>query len=306
MTVFLISFEKIRHRMRVELRDLLELVLVPGLAALLPWRWCFALFKRLARIDWFYRPTTHEALRQAQALGQVPAGTEAQWLATRRLVTMVDHADYYLAISRSDAYMHRHMDVQGQWPTPGQAAVLLSFHWGAGMWALRHAGAQGLHVHALVAALDGAPFAGRKVLHRYAIARTAQVGVALRHAPLVITGSLRPVVQALRRHEQVLGLVDVPADQAEGSSLPITVCGMAARVPKGLMRLAFDMQVPVTVYVNGFNLDTGRRFLRMEQISPQPDLQALADAVFARLNECMTQNNALWHFWSEGHRFFKP
>ena len=88
--------------MRVELRDLLELVLVPGLAALLPWRWCFALFKRLARIDWFYRPTTHEALRQAQALGQVPAGTEAQWLATRRLVTMVDHADYYLEISYAE------------------------------------------------------------------------------------------------------------------------------------------------------------------------------------------------------------
>ena len=66
-----------RHRLRVELRDLIELVLVPGLAAVLPWRWCFALFKHLARIDWFYRRTSHEALRQAQALGQVPPGTEA-------------------------------------------------------------------------------------------------------------------------------------------------------------------------------------------------------------------------------------
>lgn len=294
-----------RHRLRVELRDLLELVLVPGLAAWLPWSWCFALFRRLAHIDWFYRPTTHEALRQAQALGQVPAGTQAQWLHTRRLVTMVDHADYYLARTRSDAYMRRHMDVQGQWPAPGQAGVLLSFHWGAGMWALRHAGAQNLKVHALVAALEGAPFAGRKVLHRYAIARTAQVGVALRQAPLQISGSLRPVVQALRRREQVLGLVDVPADQAEGSSVPITVCGMAARVPKGLLRLAFDMQVPVTVYINGFDVMTGRRFLRIEQIAPQPDLPTLADTVFARLDDCMAQNKALWHFWGEAHRFFK-
>jgi hypothetical protein len=295
-----------RHRLRVELRDLIELVLVPGLAAVLPWRWCFALFKRLARIDWFYRHASHEALRQAQVLGQVPPGTEAEWLATRRLVTLVDHADYYLAITRSDAYMRRHMRVLGQWPSPEQAGVLLSFHWGAGMWALRHAGAQGMKVHALVAAVEGAPFLGRKVLHRYAIARTAQVGVALRHSPLVISGSLRPVVQALRSGEQVLGLVDVPADQAEGSSLPITVCGMAARVPKGLLRLAFDMQVPVTVYINGFDVQTGQRFLRMEQIPSQPDLQTLADVVFQRLNGCMDESKALWHFWSEAHRFFKP
>lgn len=295
-----------RHRLRVELRDLIELVLVPGLAAVLPWRWSFALFKRLARIDWFYRRASHEALRQAQALGQVPPGTEAEWLAARRLVTLVDHADYYLAITRSDAYMRRHMRVQGQWPSPEQAGVLLSFHWGAGMWALRHAGAQGMKVHALVAAVEGAPFVGRKVLHRYAIARTAQVGVALRHSPLVISGSLRPVVQALRSGEQVLGLVDVPADQAEGSSLPITVCGMAARVPKGLLRLAFDMQVPVTVYINGFDVQTGQRFLRMEQIPSQPDLQTLADVVFQRLNGCMDKSKALWHFWSEAHRFFKP
>lgn len=295
-----------RHRLRIELRDLIELVVVPGLAALLPWSWCFRLFKRLARIDWFYRRTTHEALRQAKALGQVPPGTELEWLTTRRLVTLVDHADYYLAVTRSDAYMRRHMQVHGTWPSPEQAGVLLSFHWGAGMWALRHAAAQGIKGHALVAALDGSPFAGRKVLHRYAIARTAQVGVALRHSPLVISGSLRPVVQALRSGEQVLGLVDVPADQAEGSSLPITVCGMAARVPKGLLRLAFDMQVPVTVYINGFDVQTGQRFLRMEQIPSQPDLQTLADTVFQRLDGCMKESTALWHFWSEGHRFFKP
>lgn len=294
-----------RHRLRVELRDLIELVLVPGLAAILPWRWCFALFKRLARIDWFYRRASHEALRQAQALGQVPPGTEAEWLATRRLVTLVDHADYYLAITRSDAYMRRHMHVQGQWPSPEQAGVLLSFHWGAGMWALRHAAARGIKGHALVAALDGTPFAERKVLQRYAVARTAQVGVALRRPPLVISGSLRPIVQALRNKEQVLGLVDVPSDQAEGS-LPITVCGMAARVPKGLLRLAFDMQVPVTVYINGFDVQTGQRFLRVEQIPSQPDLQTLTNVVFQRLNGCMDESKALWHFWSEAHRFFKP
>ena len=37
------------RRLRGEARDLIELVLVPGLAAVLPWRWCFVLFRSLAR-----------------------------------------------------------------------------------------------------------------------------------------------------------------------------------------------------------------------------------------------------------------
>ena len=144
---------------------------------------------------------------------------------------MVDHADYYLAISRSDAYMRRHMDVQGQWPTPGQSSSAVELSLGAA-WALRHAGGPGT-ARACWWRWMAHRLQGRKVLHRYAIARTAQVGVALRHAPLVITGSLRPVVPgyAARTGAGVGGCTRRPG--RAGSSLPITVCGMAARVPKG-------------------------------------------------------------------------
>ena len=40
------------QRLRTEARDLIELVLAPGLASVLPWPWCFAIFKRLARVRW--------------------------------------------------------------------------------------------------------------------------------------------------------------------------------------------------------------------------------------------------------------
>ena len=292
-----------RQRLRTELRDAAELVLAPGLAALLPWRWCFAVFKRLARAPWLYRAASQAALQQAQALGQVRAGDQARWLALRRLVTLVDHADQYLAATRSDAFMHRHLVVDGQWPDANQAGVCLTFHWGAGMWALRHAGAHGLRAHALVAAMEGTPFAGRAVLHRYVLARTRSVGNALRNAPLVVSGSLRPVIQALRRGEQVFAAVDVPADQVD-ASLPVTLCGMQARIPKGLLRLAQDMRVPVTVYVTGFDLRSGARCLHIAQVPAQDDVQALADAVFQHLQQALAQENALWHFWGETPRFF--
>jgi len=124
-------------RLANEARDLLELVLLPGIAALLPWRLCFRLFRWLCGRDFLYRASCNEALAQARARGWV-RGDAGEWLRTRRLVTLIDHADFYLARSRSDRWMARHLSVQGEWPSPAQPAILCTFHWGAGMWGLRH------------------------------------------------------------------------------------------------------------------------------------------------------------------------
>lgn len=294
----------LHQRLRTELRDLIELVLVPGLAAVLPWKLCFWVFKRMARITWLYRHACLQALAHASALGQVRINN-SQWLATRRLVTLVDHADHYLARSRSNKFMERHMEVQGHWPDPAKAGICVTFHWGAGMWALRHVGLHGLHAQALVAATEGNPFAGRYVLQRYVMARTRSVGKALGRPPLVVTRSLRPVVQALRCNEQIFAAVDVPADQAS-ASVGVRLSGMQAKVPKGLLRLAVDMKVPVTVYVTGFHLETGKRLLKIVTLEPSAnsDAEALAHIIFRHLDEALAHDNAFWHFWSEAPRFF--
>ena len=297
-------WRRLPARWQRETRDLIELVLVPGLAAVLPWRWCFAIFKRLARVQWLYGAACADALAQAQQRGQVPPADAERWLAVRRLVTLVDHADHYLAVTRSDIWMRHHLQVQGQWPNPETAGILCSFHWGAGMWGLRHAHSSGLQVHALVAATEGAPFAGRRVLQWYARARTRTVERALGHAPLVVSGSLRPVIQTLRRNEQVLGVVDVPADQVD-SSIEVCLLGMPARMPKGLLRLAVAQNVPVTVYVTGLDMHTGQRLLRITPLGVWQELDALVAAVFEHLEAVLREESAAWHFWGEAPRFFQ-
>ncbi len=291
-------------RWRREARDLIELVLVPGLAAVLPWRWCFAIFKRLARVQWLYGAACADALAQAQQRGQVPPADAERWLAVRRLVTLVDHADHYLAITRSNAWMQRHLQVQGQWPHPNAAGIFCTFHWGAGMWGLRHAHSAGLQGHALVAAMEGSPFAGRKVLQWYVQARTRSVERALGRAPLVVSGSLRPVIQALRRNEQVLAAVDVPSDQVD-SSAEVSLLGMQALMPKGLLRLAVAQSVPVTVYLTGLDMHTGQRLLRITPLGVRQDLDTLVPAVFDLLEAALREESAAWHFWGEAPRFFR-
>lgn len=292
----------LRH-WKTHVRDALELALLPGLAAVLPWRLCFALFKRFARWPWLYRTACDAALREALARGQIRTEQAADWIAQRRLVTLLDHADLYLALTRSNAWMYRHLHVEGQWPSGELPGIVCTFHWGAGMWSLRHAKAQGMRCHALVAPLEGAHFAGRPILHRYAQIRTAAVATALGNAHLDVSASLRPGLRALSKGEQILAAIDVPADQV-AASIPVTIGGMQAMVPKGLLRMAVEQRIPVTIYLTRLDLETGDRFLRIISLGVADNLESLAQQAFSYLDEAITMDSAAWHFWSEAPRFF--
>lgn len=291
-----------RQRLRHELRDLVEVVLVPAIAAVLPWPVAFAIFKRLARWSLLYRAPSQRALAEAQKRGWV--ADPAIWLRDRKLTTLVDHADHYLARTRSDRWMDRHLEVDGQWPAAGQAAIALTFHWGAGMWGLRSAARAGLHGHMLVAALDSAHFAGHAVLHRYIKARTRSIALSLRCPFIDVSTSMRSALRVLHHHEQLFAVVDVPADQVAASQ-PVEILGMPARLPTGLLRLAVERQIPVCVYVTGIHMDTGQRFLRIRELGVPAGLEALVASLSSQLDSLIRENPPAWHFWSEAERFFR-
>jgi len=291
-------------RLRNEARDLLELVLLPGLAALLPWSVCFRIFKWLCGRSFLYRDSCNEALAQASSRGWV-RGDPAAWLRTRRLVTLIDHADFFLARTRSDRWMARHLSVRGEWPDPSEAAILCTFHWGAGMWGLRHAGARGLHAHALVAAHRRDVFPGRSVRYWYYGLRNRAVADALGQFPIEVSRSPRHIVEALRRGEQVVAAVDVASDQVAASEA-IDFIGLRARVPRGLLRMAADLRVPVTVFLTGIRMSDGTRTLHIHRLGTRNDAASLIVDVFALLDEAVRLDAAAWHFWEIAPRFFAP
>lgn len=287
-------------RWRQEARDLIELVLVPGLAMVLPWRWCFAIFRHLSRRQWLYREAAQVTFEQAKLRGW--ATDAADWGRKWRLVSMVDQADFYLSRFRSDRWMRRHMGVDGEWPDSAEPGILCTFHWGAGMWALRHMAASGMHAHALVAPLKRESMPGRRIRYEYYRARNVEVRAALGTEPLDISGSLRPVLQALRAGEQVAAAVDVPP-QMVSSSQPVPFLGKTAKFPRGLLRVAAERNVPVTIFINGLDFDTGRRFLLIRQIGIETDLDALMSRVFGYLDQMIRKEPAAWHFWGMASHF---
>jgi hypothetical protein len=291
-----------RQRLRAETRDLLELVLVPGLAAILPWTWCFVLFRRMAHWQWLYRAPCNEALQQARARGWV-GEDEALWLWKRRLVTLVDHADHYLGLSRSDNWMLKHVKPTGQWPNADQTVLLTTFHWGAGYWGLRSAAAHGLRPHALVATLESPAYQGRAILTWYGRSRNRNVARTLGAKTIDIAHRLKDVVRALRSNKALLGLVDIPADDAK-TSIYVDVLGFQTLVPRGLLRLAVDHEVPVVLYITGLNTDDGSRFLHIQSLGTSSTVESLAARLFGELDLLIRSDAPAWHFWAIAERFF--
>ena len=294
---------KVLKRLQIELLDLLELVLLPGLAAVLPWRWCFRIFQRLARLQWLYREPCETALLHARSRNWA-GEDEAHWLWVRRLVTLVDHADHYLGLKRRDTWMDKHLQVQGTWPAHESGILLLTFHWGAGYWGLRHAAAHGLQPHALVASLESHAYQGRTVMTWYARSRNAHVARTLKSPTIDVARHLKKVIRALQSNHSLLGVMDVPADEGQ-ASMSIDLLGMQARVPRGLLRLAVEQQVPVVVYITGLDTGSGQRFLRIKPLGVHTTVEELASVVFDELEKVIADDAPAWHFWGIADRFFR-
>lgn len=321
------ALQTILRRLRTEARDLLELVLAPGLAALLPWPLCFRLFRRMAHWRFLYRQQCELALAQARQRSQID--DERAWLAERRLVTLVDHADFYLACTRSDAWLRRYVDVRrgnddggsksggndngsnggsngnGAWGDPQAPTLLVTFHWACGMWALRHAAAAGMRAHFLSAPVSGPGFAGRSVLGWYARARMRTVARALRRPVVFRPRVMAQVMDIMQtRQEQVLVVIDVPPDQV-GATRPLRLLGQTVQVPVLLQRLAVQHGWAVTVYTLGLDVQTGRRPLHLHPLGRWQDELALSQRIFSHFEQTVRSHPAAWHFWHVADRFFR-
>lgn len=290
------------HRVRGEVRDLLECVLIPGLAAILPWRLAFRLYRRIAATGALYDQAAERAHAEASRLGW--AGQRADWLLRRRLTTLIDHADHYLTRTRGAGWLTRHVDQQGEWPQAGTPALCLTFHWGAGMWGLRSAAASGVTGHMLIASPDARHFRGHAILHRYILARIRSIELALGRSCIDVTTDIRQVPRALKAGDAIFAVIDVPPDQVSASA-PVRVLGLPARLPTPLLRMAVERRIPVWVYLTGYQLETGRRFVRIQALGVPASLDELVDQITRELDQAIRDDAPMWHFWGEAERFFR-
>ena len=281
-------------------RTLRESVLLPATAALLPWSAGFRLLQRYSRRANLYREVCEAALAGASTIGGI--ADPLAWKRRHLLIRLVDHCDLFLVRTRSRRWLRRFVDIDGEWPSSGPF-IAMTFHWGAGLWALAQLRASGRRARFVSARIHSGAFHGDRVAHAYARARNRTVERA-GGGPVIYTGGATSIIRdALRAGDVVVALYDLPADNTH-STIRTVVCDRAVRLPAGLARVAVEEGAAVVPFSMGLDGASGRRKLRIEPAFRPVDAQEFADRLGRSLTRLISEDSAAWHFSAFAPQFF--
>ena len=275
---------------------------MPALAAALPWSAGFRLLCKFAEREDLYVELTSTACEGAMTVSAISDTDE--WKRRYRLVRLVDHCDMFLVRTRSMRWFRNYVDVNGAWPENGPF-IAMTFHWGAGLWALADLHSRGHLVRFLSARIDKAQYQADCVAHAYARCRNSTVESA-GGAPVIYTGGATQVIRlALANRYVVAALYDIPAGNSR-STLQTKVCDRRVKFPAGLANLAVASGVPIVPFAMGLDYQTGRRRLTIEHSFQPASAQDFADRLARSLTRLIREDTAAWHFSGHAPQFFAP
>ncbi len=292
-----------RGDLRRELRAALERILLPGLAAVLPWWLCARLFWQLARAEFLYRSEVGQAWNHAREY--LPLDTD--WRRRARFHLLVDNADYFLSLCRGRRWMARYIHVVGAENLEAgvNPILLVTFHWGQGFWALRHfrdAGLPAAWLHAPVAArLRAGEYLGG-FMGRCRIRQVERLSGA---EPIPVGGSIAAMRERLLRSRlPVMAMPDAPLRPGQ-RTLAVDLLGRPAQIAAGVIAMAAADGIPVHAYTMRADPRTGRRRLVISPAIVGADASALAQQLADVLSGAIGDDSAAWYVWPFAEGFFR-
>lgn len=288
-------------RLRRGASDLIGLFALPMLVAALPWPVGLAVLKQTARSASTFRVEADAAwLVAREHVGEV---AESDWKWRYRLIRWVERADTWLTLTRSTAWWRRHVDVTGEFPAAGRGWLLLTFHWGAGNWVWKLLRERGVGAHFLARRPGASDLGASRValwygrLRGWAFPRIGSLG------PLYTGGSTVRIENAWLRGESVIAMLDLPV-AATQPGCRVVLLGKTARLPSRLAQLALSHQVPAVTLSCGFDIASGRRTLRIEQVLQSGDVESTLACYARHLDTCLRAQPEFWLMWHEAPMMF--
>lgn len=248
------------HVLRLELRSLLEYFLLPGIAAVLPWRIAFRILRFATRYPGLYEEEWRPALAQARRFVQIE--DEARWGHLYRLTRAVDHADFWTSRLRGDRWLQRHVDVRQPFPVLDGPAVGVFFHWCAGLWGARALKASGPRASVLAGRFSTRSMGGARLGYLYGHIRLRELARASGEPLIYAPGTVKRSLATLAAGHWVCGTPDVPPTET-ALGQPVTIFDKPAMFAEGLLLIARRAGVPVVLFTLGLDPATGRRDQRV-------------------------------------------
>lgn len=288
--------------LRLEWRALLELYLLPGVCALLPWALGFRWLRLCSHLPWLYREEWRAALAQARQF--VPIGDEPLWARQFRLNRLVDHADFWTSRSRSRRWLRRHVDMLGAWPQLDGPAVGVFFHVCPGLWAMRSLREQGFDTSVLAGHFSRRSMGGSHLAHWYGALRLGELQ-RVAGGPLIFSpGTVKKSLATLAAGGWVAGTPDVPPTET-ALGVPVTLFERPAHFAEGLLLIARRARVPVVIFTLGLDLATGRRQLEVLG-RHDPDEEGLIQLIADHWQRLLRERSWGFMLWAAMPAWFAP
>lgn len=283
-----------------QLRELVELFLLPVFATLLPWRWSLRLFRWLSRWPGWYREEIELSMNHVRALGVVD---DVEAFARRlRWRLLVEHMDCYLVPMRGRRFLRRWVRAHGD-PLPEKGPVLfIGTHHGCGYWFLPYVKSLALCPNIVAPRLG--PLLSRSSLqgNLYVRLRHKLIAYAAGRALVYKGGSAGEAIrQMLNEGEVCFGLCDMPTNRSD--AVPVSLLGMRTKLAQNMFEIGVQTGAPIYLFTSDTDLPTGVRHIHFQRADgDNPD--AIVRQFANLLNLAMLRDPAGWRFWSIAPSFF--
>ena len=220
-----------------------------------------------------------------------------------RFTRLTDYADLWVSLTRSDAWMEKHLQVDAP-DTLATPALFVTFHYGGGWWLTRYLRARGQRVSIVMRHGPDATKWSERVVLWFGLFRMRAIERVC-GSPLIVTdwgGAARAVMKTWKSDASVLGLVDVPPPLVDRTAA-VPFFGRIAQFPPSLIELAARKNLPIHVYVGQWNAETLQPQLKIWTMptAAMPEAQV---RVISVLEAAIRARPGAWHAWGDAALYF--
>ncbi len=227
-------------------------------------------------------------------------------MAELRLTRVVDFADPWLSLLRSDAWFRRHVQVNAAERPAGQGALFVIFHYGGGWWMARYFRQLGERISIIMFRGFSGPSMADRFARAYGILRLKWIERVC-GSPLIVTndgGVKQKMCDVWRNGHHVYIASDIPPVLVRGS-FGVPFFGRTGYFPLRPFELANEQGVPVYMLVCGWDEHTMQPTLSIAALAGSTPQARLA-ALIAQYESLIRARPGAWHLWGEWPLFFEP
>lgn len=285
-----------------ELRDLLSLWLVPGLAALLPWRWCLRLYWWLAGTGLLMREEVAGSRGGRAMLGL--ASDDRAFDRRFCFGFLLEHADLFRALGRGWRGLARTLPLRVSADDAPRAGLCFFFNFNQGLPALAALRAAGYQAHLVYRSLERRPAGVGWLRYAYMRLRLRMVARVCGNPGIGTGGARERIAATIAAGGLVCVAADTPPRPGTGL-VPIRFPdGREAWWRSGVLKLALELPGARRCFQVRLDWDTRERTLELKRLAPTGELAVLTTQLNAEFAQALASQPELWFYWPAPQGFF--